>query len=182
MTFAPRIPPLPVADLDDAAVALRRRGGRLSQPRRQVLEALFAADGPVSAEYIAGGLGGATTPVELTSVYRALEHLEGLGVARHVHLGHGPGLYALARAEEREYLVCERCDRVTSVEAGRLDGVREQIREAFGYHARFSHFPIVGLCDACANANEGRAAAHGDHQHSHGHRVHAHPHTHEHAH
>jgi Fur family ferric uptake transcriptional regulator len=182
MTFAPRIPPLPVADLEDAAGVLRRRGGRLSQPRRQVLEALFAADGPVSAEYIASGLGGETTPVEPTSVYRALEHLEGLGVARHVHLGHGPGLYALARPEEREYLVCERCDRVLEVDAARLDGVRDEIRTAFGYHARFSHFPIVGLCDACTGESEGEAAANGEATHSHGHRVHSHPHTRGHAH
>ena len=33
--------------------------------------------------------------VDLASVYRNLEQLEELGVVRHVHLGHGPGLYAL---------------------------------------------------------------------------------------
>jgi Fur family ferric uptake transcriptional regulator len=152
MTHAPHTQPLPVADVAGAAAALRRRGGRLSQPRRQVLEALFAADGPVSAEQLAQGLGGRTTPVELTSVYRALEYLEELGLIRHVHLGHGPGLYALAGAHEREYLVCERCERVTAVEASSLDAIRAQIRDAFGYEARFSHFPIVGLCASCAAA------------------------------
>jgi len=152
MTHAPHTPPLPVSDVAAAAAALRARGGRLSQPRRQVLEALFAADGPVSAEQLAQGLDGRTTPVELTSVYRSLEYLEELGLLRHVHLGHGPGLYALAGAREREYLACERCDRVTAVEAAALDPIRAQIRDAFGYEARFSHFPIVGLCASCAAA------------------------------
>jgi Fur family ferric uptake transcriptional regulator len=152
MTHAPHSPPLPVSDVAAAATALRERGGRLSQPRRQVLEALFAADRPVSAEHLAQGLDGRTTPVELTSVYRSLEYLEVLGLVRHVHLGHGPGLYTLASAREREYLVCERCDRVTAVEAAALDAIRTQIRGTFGYEARFSHFPIVGLCASCAAA------------------------------
>ena len=30
-------------------------------------------------------------------------------MVRHVHLGHGPGLYELALDGEREYLTCERC-------------------------------------------------------------------------
>jgi Fur family ferric uptake transcriptional regulator len=149
MPRAPHSPPLAVGDIDDFAAELRRRGGRFSAPRRAVLEALFAADGPVSAEQIAEGVGARPEQLDLTSVYRALEYLEELGVVRHLHLGHGPGLYALTGGEDREYLVCERCHRVTAVEAAELDKVRVQIRKAFGYEARFSHFPIVGLCGKC---------------------------------
>lgn len=58
MTLAPRRDPLVFEDVDDVAAAIRERGGRLSSARRVVLAALFAADGPVSAEYIADGLGG----------------------------------------------------------------------------------------------------------------------------
>lgn len=191
MTHAPRSPRLAFDDMADVAAALREGGGRLSGPRRVVLEALFAAEGPVSAEYIArGGDEGAPRP-DPSSVYRALEHLEGLGVVRHVHLGHGPGLYALTGTGEQEYLVCERCDRVTSVASARLDAVRTAIRENFGYRARFSHFPIVGLCASCADSEEpGQGEAHPpfdhshdptdhEHQHSHGDRVHSHPHVHQ---
>ena len=32
---------------------------------------------------------------------------------------------------------------------GRLDRVRELIERELGYRARFSHFPIVGLCASC---------------------------------
>ena len=144
MTHAPHSPRLDFASVDDVAEALRRSGSRLTTPRRLVLESLFAAEGPVTAETLAG------ERLELTSVYRALECLEQLGAVRHVHLGHSPGLYSLVGDSEREHLVCERCHRVTSVPADRLDGVRAAIEDAFGYRARFSHFPIVGLCAACA--------------------------------
>jgi Fur family ferric uptake transcriptional regulator len=173
VTEAPRRPPLPFADLDGVVAAIRERGGRVSAARRVVLEALFAADGPVSAEYIADGLGGRVASSDVTSVYRNLELLEELGVARHVHLGHGPGLYALERDGAREYLVCERCRRVDEVDADRLDDVRHRIHEQFGYDAGFSHFPIVGLCADCA---AGAEAGREDHLHSHGGYAHRHSH------
>jgi Fur family ferric uptake transcriptional regulator len=153
MTLAPLRPPkLEFDDIDEVVDALRGQGFRLSTARRVVLEALFAAEGPVSAEYIAEGLGGAFTRSDLASVYRNLEWLEDLGVVRHVHLGHGPGLYTLARDGAREYLVCERCGRVESVESAALDGIRAQIRKAFGFEARFGHFAIPGLCAPCFEA------------------------------
>ena len=46
-----------------------------------------------------------------------------------------------------------------SVEPSSLDGVRDAVRELSGFEARFSHFPIVGLCARCARQRERRAAA-----------------------
>jgi Fur family ferric uptake transcriptional regulator len=168
VTQAPRTPPVAAEDLDDVVAALRAQGGRLTAQRRALLGALFAAEGPVSAEHLARGLG-----VDPATAYRTLENLQELGVARHVHIGHGPGLYALATEPAREYLACERCDAVTIVDAATLDGVRSAIRAASGYEARFDHFPIVGLCAACAAGRppaRGTAHSHGDHVHAHSHR------------
>lgn len=138
-----------------SAIALLRDGGlRLSAARRLVLEALCAADGPMSAEQIAGGIGGRVPRSDLASVYRNLETLEDSGIVRHVHLGHGPGLYALTTHGEREYLACERCGDFDAVDPQRLERVRRAIRDEFGYAASFVHFPIVGLCAACAAAVE----------------------------
>jgi Fur family transcriptional regulator, ferric uptake regulator len=147
MTRAPHRPPLAYRDIDDVARALREAGGRFSAARRGVLEALFAADAPLPADAVAPAL-------DRASVYRALEYLEELGVVRHVHLGHGPGLYALTGGSEREYLACERCDKVVALDAEQLDEVRALIEREFGYRARFSHFPIVGLCADCAAATD----------------------------
>ena len=147
MTRAPNRPPLAYRDIEDVAHALRAAGGRFSAARRRVLEALFAAEAPLPADAVAPGL-------DRASVYRALEYLEELGVVRHVHLGHSPGLYALTGGAEREYLTCERCHRITALEAERLDEVRDLIETQFGYRARFSHFPIVGVCADCAAATD----------------------------
>jgi Fur family ferric uptake transcriptional regulator len=150
MPDAPRSERLDFDGIDDIAEATRRAGGRFSAARRAVLEALFAAEGPISAEHVARSLAQDGNELELSSVYRSLEHLERLGAVRHVHIGHGPGLYALTGDGEREYLACERCGRVEAVHAEELDPVRELIRELSGYEARFTHFPIIGLCRSCA--------------------------------
>jgi Fur family transcriptional regulator, ferric uptake regulator len=149
MTVAPKSKPLVFHTLEDVAAAVRERGGRLTTPRRLVLQALFATDDLVSAERIAAGAD-TGIPLDLTSVYRNLERLEQLGVVRHVHVGHGPGVYGLLSHGEREYLVCEACGKITPADADQLDHVRAVIREQFGYEARFTHFPIHGRCADCA--------------------------------
>ena len=144
-------PPLPAPTLEAAMTAVRARGLRLSAARRLVLEALFAAEGPVTAERLAGGLDGRVPPSDLASLYRNLETLQALGLVRHVHMGHGPGRYALTGAHAPEYVSCERCGVYATVPPDALDGARIAVREACGYSARFTHFPIVGLCPACAS-------------------------------
>lgn len=126
--------------------------------RRRILLALFTAPGPLSAEAIvesatdaATKAGHQDTPLDAASVYRNLEAFERAGIVRHVHLGHGPGLYALVGEGEREYLYCERCQTATEVTPAELDDLRKLIRGLFGYEARFTHFPIVGICERCAD-------------------------------
>ncbi len=128
---------------------MRAHGLRVSAARRVVLEALLVADGPMSAEQIAQGIGGRVPCSDLASVYRNLERFEEIGVVRHVHLGHSPGLYALALDGDREYLTCERCADFRAVDPQALDLARELIRRSLGYRASFRHFPIVGLCERC---------------------------------
>ena len=120
MTDAPQVAPVSFDSVEEAIRAVRDRGMRLSTARRLVLEALFAADAPVSAPQLAHVL-----QVDATSVYRNLELLERHGLVRHVHLGHGAGLWVLAGRQELEYLYCERCAKVTQVAANDLEPIRE---------------------------------------------------------
>jgi Fur family ferric uptake transcriptional regulator len=147
VTGAPEVPRLDVETPEQAMAALRGSGLRISTPRRLLVEALFASPGPVSAGELAESLA-----LEESSVYRNLELLERHGLIRHVHLAHGPGLYALAGRDHGEYLYCERCGATTVVAAEELEPVRDYLRARFGHHARFGHFAIVGRCRDCAAA------------------------------
>jgi Fur family ferric uptake transcriptional regulator len=134
-----------------AVAAVRAHGLRVSTSRRMVLEALFEAEVPVTAERIASGLGGRLPALDLASVYRNLETLEQLGMVRHFHAGHGAGLYTLAARDRSEYLVCESCGGVRTLQPKTLDPLRSALRKGLGWDARFTHFPIVGRCPACSD-------------------------------
>src|SRR5947209_3574477 len=95
--------PAPAGDLEAAVDELRAHGLRVSASRRLVLGALYAAGRPATAEEIATGMYGRLPCCDLASVYRNLETLEELGLVRHMHLGHGPGLYAPAAGSD-EYV------------------------------------------------------------------------------
>jgi Fur family transcriptional regulator, ferric uptake regulator len=134
--------------LEDALAAVRARGLRLSAARQLVLEALYEADAPLSADEVAARAGGPDGPSDSASVYRNLEKLEELGLVRHFHAGHGPGLYVRA-GDAREYLLCDSCGTLTAVEPSALDEARASILRRHGFHARFTHMPAPGLCADC---------------------------------
>jgi Fur family transcriptional regulator, ferric uptake regulator len=143
MTAPHRTQPLPAATVLAAVTRLRAHGLRVSAARRQVIEALFAADGPATAEEIA-------RDGDLASVYRNLDTLEEIGLVRHFHVGHGPGLYALTGRAGPGYAACEQCGSHRAIPHDVLERVIASVREAIGYETRLSHFPIVGRCPDCA--------------------------------
>jgi Fur family transcriptional regulator, ferric uptake regulator len=152
--------PLAAHSVETAVALLRSRGLRVSAARRLVIEGLFAADRPLTAEEIAAGLEGWLPSSDLASVYRNLDTLEEIGLVRHFHVGHGAGLYSLASASELEFVSCERCGAFEAVPAGRLDAARALIERETGYRARFSHFPLVGTCAGCRPMTQEHHHAH----------------------
>jgi Fur family ferric uptake transcriptional regulator len=149
MTLAPGTPTAGAPDLAAAIAALRAHGLRVSAARRLLLAALFAADRPVTAEELAGGIGGRLPDSDLASIYRNLERLEEIGLVRHVHLGHGPGLYAPSGRTEAEFLLCSECRAFRAMEPDEAERVREAVAHITGHEPRFSHFPLVGRCEDC---------------------------------
>lgn len=148
LTFQSTGPTLKFESADSVLRALRVRGLRISTARRMIVNFLFEAGAPVSAQQIAGGLD--RTPLDLASVYRNLETLEEIGVVRHFHAGHGPGRYVLVGGGEHGYLACDRCGAIEEIDRSELDSLRDQVHERFGYEVGFTHFPMVGLCPRCA--------------------------------
>jgi Fe2+ or Zn2+ uptake regulation protein len=153
MTVSTETRPLAAATVPAAITTLRVRGLRVSAARRLVLEALFAADGPVTAEAIASGLDGRFPSSDLASVYRNLDTLEQIGLVRHFHVAHGAGLYALAARNQAGYVACERCGAHQPLDAGTVAQVAAVLREACGYEPQLVHFPIIAHCPECRHAH-----------------------------
>ena len=149
MTVIPETRPLAPASVTAALGALRAEGHRISAARRLVLEALFAAEGPVSADRLAGGLDGKLPGSDLASLYRNLDTLAAAGLVEHLHVPHGPGLYVLT-GRGAGWAACERCGAVERLGRDATARLRAAVRDATGFEAGLAHFPVVGLCPRCA--------------------------------
>jgi Fur family transcriptional regulator, ferric uptake regulator len=140
-------------DVPSAINAVRASGFRVSGPRRGVIEALFAAEGPVTAEQLAGGLGGRLPRLDLASVYRNLGALERIGIVDRVTLGNGAAVYGAGDHGPPAVAVCERCGSRSAIDGDTLDRLRALVLGACGFSQAFAHGAVVALCEPCGARN-----------------------------
>ena len=134
---------------DTILAEVRRNGGRLTTPRRAIVEALVRAGGHVTADELADAVQKDYPEVHLTTVYRFLDTLEKLGLVDHVHLGHGRAVYHLA-GDAHHHLVCEDCGDVVEVPDETFAELGTELLREYGFTVRPRHFAVVGRCRRCA--------------------------------
>lgn len=138
--------------VETAVQALRARGARVTAPRRAVLDALATGAGHPTADDVLAEVTRRSPGVHRASVYRALDSLVGVGLVRHVHMGHGPTAYHLAldEAEAHLHARCRACDRVVDLPHDLLDGVAGTLRDHAGFVLDPEHVALSGLCRECS--------------------------------
>lgn len=127
---------------------LRAQGGRVTGGRRAILDALLTTTGHVTAEVLTSVVQARRPDVHASTVYRFLDELERLGVVDHVHLGHGPAVFHLAR-DAHHHLVCEGCGVVVEIPEAALDDLRHRLQAGFGFSVDPRHFAVTGRCRDC---------------------------------
>ncbi len=132
---------------------LRQSGVRFTQARRQVVEALHNAPGPLTAAGLHQELNG---EVPLSSTYRTLAVLGEAGV-----LASHPGADGLVRFELAEWisghhhhLRCRSCGEVSDVEVdaaheARLEAIATEIATTAGFQEIGHALDLVGVCIRC---------------------------------
>lgn len=143
------------ATADDLVDGLRRRGVRITAPRRAVLEALVEVGSHVTAEALHSRVRARHPDISHSSIYRTLDLLTELGIVTHVHLGHGPAEFHLAD-DEHSHLVCNGCGAVTEVGCAVTDPFAATIADRFGFQLDLRHFALTGWCRACRAGGGGR--------------------------
>jgi Fur family ferric uptake transcriptional regulator len=138
-----------VATVDDVIALLRSRGGRATSSRRALLEVLFEAEGHLSAEELTEAVRARAPDVHVSTIYRNLEDLQGMGVLVHTHVGHGPATYQLASSAHAHF-VCEECGAMLEAPEELLRSLARGARDRLGFAVNPRHFAILGRCAACA--------------------------------
>jgi Fur family ferric uptake transcriptional regulator len=132
---------------------LRARGYRLTPQRQLVLEAVGQL-GHGTPEEIATAVRQTATGVNISTVYRALELLEELGLVQHTHLGHGAPTYSLASESDHVHLVCRDCGRLDEAPPELVAPLVEDLATSRGFQVDVGHFAVFGRCRDCAGATD----------------------------
>jgi Fur family ferric uptake transcriptional regulator len=126
---------------------LHERGLRMTPQRQLVLDAVRALR-HATPEQVCQRVQQTTPTVNITTIYRALDLLDRLGLVRHTHLGHGAPVYS-AEAHEHLHLVCHSCGRVTERATELLDDVARRLRTECGFELDAAHLALSGTCREC---------------------------------
>ncbi|PRW62479.1 Fur family transcriptional regulator [Actinopolyspora mortivallis] len=146
---------------DESSTALRstlhRRGMRMTPQRQLVLDSVRELS-HATPEQVCRHIQRTAPTVNITTVYRALDLLEELGLVRHTHLGHGAPTYSV-EGHEHVHLVCHRCEAVDEVPCEMLDDLAELLDRTRGFALDATHLALSGTCRRCRAAEEAGESA-----------------------
>ncbi|MFR9730414.1 Fur family transcriptional regulator [Saccharopolyspora sp. MS10] len=131
---------------------LHRHGLRVTPQRQLVLDAVREL-GHATPEQVRRRVQGTAQTVNITTIYRALDVLEEIGLVRHTHLGHGAPTYS-ADEHEHVHLVCHRCGEIDEVPCELLGDLAARLRERRGFELDATHLALSGTCRACGASDD----------------------------
>jgi Fur family ferric uptake transcriptional regulator len=134
-------------DRTELRSTLHAHGMRMTPQRQLVLDAVREL-AHATPEQVCQRVQCTAPMVNITTIYRALDLLEELGLVRHTHLGHGAPTYS-ADPHEHVHLVCHRCGRINEVPTELLDPVAGTVRDEYGFTLDVCHLALSGTCRDC---------------------------------
>lgn len=131
---------------------LRASGGRVTVPRRAVVEVLVEATGEhLTAEDLVARVRRRNPDIHRATVYRALEKLQEAGLVAHVHFGHGPSAFHLGD-HPHHHAVCRSCGATVELSLDYLDDLSQRLRKDHGWELAYQHFALSARCPTCLSA------------------------------
>jgi Fur family transcriptional regulator, ferric uptake regulator len=128
---------------------LHDHGLRATAQRRLVLKAVTEL-GHATPEQVCDFVQGEAASLNLSTVYRALELFEELGVVSHTHLQHGSPTYQVADHVDHLHLVCRGCGSVTEADLDLGRPLAASVLAEHGFQTDLSHLSLHGTCHNCA--------------------------------
>jgi Fur family peroxide stress response transcriptional regulator len=131
----------------------RGRGIPVTVQRRVVLEELLGSTSHPTADQIQRGVQGRIPGISQTTVYRVLELLVDLGLARKT-CSPGTSCRYDGRTVRHHHLVCLSCDRIVDHDDPALNALPLPHRDDTGYELTEYSIQFLGTCSDCLSAHE----------------------------
>lgn len=131
---------------------LRERGVRVTPQRALIWRVLVESGSHFTAEEVYERAGRDLPGLELSTVYRALEALENVGLVAGSRLPEGPRVFE-AHPDDHSHLVCEECGGISHPDSGTERELLETLgRGSGGFEVRGLHVVARGRCAECVAA------------------------------
>ena len=95
--------------------------------------------------------------ISLSTVYRALDMFEELGLVRVLHLEGEHHRYEIAeKGDEHHHMICLGCGRVIEFECSYRSETHRDLAEQYDFQITGSRVQLLGYCSECRMQREGR--------------------------
>jgi len=129
--------------------SLRLNQRKLTRPRRAVLDVITQANRHLTPAEIYRKAKTKHPQLGLTTVYRTLDILLGLGFIQRIHLEDGCHSYAATVREHGHHLVCSACGRAEAFADCDLEPLMKTLQAKTGYTIDVHMLELVGQCPDC---------------------------------
>lgn len=127
---------------------LRSQGYRVTPQRQLVLDAVRHLE-HATPDDICAEVQRTAADLNLSTVYRALDVLERVGLVVHTHLGQGTTSYHAAEEADHLHVVCRGCGDVRNTPLRVAAELVETLRREQGFETDARHLTVFGTCQSC---------------------------------
>jgi Fur family ferric uptake transcriptional regulator len=135
--------------IDILSDTLAEAGHRLTPARRVIIETLVNRGGHITADDLAAAVRKVLPQVGRMTVYRTLDLLTDLGLARPIFQGTGAAHYILMADGDHHHLMCIRCNTVIEFDECGSGELVEILASKFGFSVQGHTLEIHGICREC---------------------------------
>ncbi|MBN1691486.1 MAG: transcriptional repressor [Dehalococcoidia bacterium] len=129
---------------------LKKKGLRLTKPRRVILDYIHDNSEHITAEEIIKHVHQRLPRVNKSTVYRTLELLEKKQCVFKSE-SQDRAIYHHAEEGHHHHLICSKCGRTIICDEFLFAPLKKTIATKYGFVADLKHVVVSGLCESCAN-------------------------------
>lgn len=129
---------------------LKKKGLRLTQPRRVILDYIHDRGDRLTVEEIINHVHGEYPRINKSTIYRTLELLEKNACVYKSDSPNGT-IYHHAEGGHHYHLVCSRCGKIVDCDEDIFKPAEKAIKEKYRFQVDFRHVVMSGLCESCKN-------------------------------
>ncbi len=132
------------------AKQLRERGYRVTAQRTIILETIAHMEDHITAQQVYKGARERLPGLNLATVYRTVESLQGAGMINMLSPSGEPMRFSLCDPEHpHSHLVCRECGSIFEVDAEEIEAFARRVEEKTSFRINSTHLTLEGLCPIC---------------------------------